>query len=119
MFCEKLTYMSRTQRAGEKTEQFSLRIPKDVMDKIDELKLEEGTDRSVIIMRAIKYWLSVDGKITTDNEYLTRLKEISEELKSYRILCSDFQKERQNYQETILKQQTTIDTLLTMIAANK
>lgn len=108
--------MSRTQRAGEKTEQFSLRIPKDVMDKIDELKLEEGTDRSVILMRAIKYWLSVDGKITTDNEFLTRLNEITDELKSYRILCSDFQKERLNYQETIMKQQNTINTLLELLS---
>ena len=111
--------MTRTQRNGEKPEQLSLRIPKDVADKIDEFKEKEGTDRSVIILRAVRYWISVGGNVTNDNEYLNRLNSLFEEMQHYRNLCAEFQKERQGYIETIKKQQGTIETLLELIKEKK
>ena len=111
--------MTRTQRGGEKPEQLSLRIPKDIADKIDEFKDKEGTDRSVIILRAVRYWISVGGNVTTDNEFLNRLNTLFEEMEHYRKLSVEFQKERESYVETIKKQQGTIETLLELIKEKK
>jgi len=68
--------MARQQRSGERPEQVSLRLPKHLAAKVDDFKEKEGTDRSVIILCALRYWLEVDGNVTTDNEFLIRLSHI-------------------------------------------
>jgi metal-responsive CopG/Arc/MetJ family transcriptional regulator len=107
--------MVRQQRSGEKPEQVSLRLPKNLATKIDYFKEKEGTDRSVIILRALRYWLEIGGNVTTDNEFLTRLSNIETDLSNLKRNIEQFEKERLNYQEVILKQQNTIETLLEFI----
>ncbi len=111
--------MTRPLRTGEKPEQVSLRIPKELANKVDIFKEKEGTDRSVIILRALRYWLDVNGNVTTDNEFLNRLNNMESDLKELQNTITKMDIERANYQETIKKQQVTIDTLLGMINKNK
>jgi metal-responsive CopG/Arc/MetJ family transcriptional regulator len=107
--------MVRQQRSGERPEQVSLRLPKHLATKVDDFKEKDGTDRSVIILRALRYWLEVEGNVTTDNEFLNRLSHIETDLSDLKKNADLFEKERQNYQEVILKQQNTIETLLGLI----
>ena len=116
--------MARQLRTGEKPEQVSLRLPKDLANKVDYFKEKEGVDRSTIIIRALRYWLEVDGCVTTDHEFMNRLSRIEENTDEFRKIIErnversteSFEKERLNYQEVILKQQLTIDALLELVA---
>ena len=112
--------MTRPLRTGEKPEQLSLRLPKELAAKVDFFKEKEGTDRSVIILRALRYWLDVNGNVTTDHEFLNRLDKIEENTAAMKAelekLRAEYSHERQNYTETIRKQQGTIDTLLEMLS---
>lgn len=118
------TYMARLPRTVEKPEQVSLRLPKDLANKVDYFKEKEGVDRSTIIIRALRYWLEVDGCVTTDHEFMNRLTRLEENTDEFRKIiernlektAASFEKERQNYQEVILKQQLTIDALLELVA---
>lgn len=118
------TYMARLPRSVEKPEQVSLRLPKDLATKVDYFKDKEGVDRSTIIIRALRYWLEVDGHVTTDHEFMKRLDTIESESEMLRKTFQQniektavaFEKERQTYQELILKQQLTIDALLELVA---
>ena len=76
--------MSRPARSGEKPRQFSLRIPKEYGEEIDRLKEIEGTDSTVIILRAVKFWLETGGTATTDYNLLGRLSSLETELKNLR-----------------------------------
>ncbi|HJK10107.1 MAG TPA: ribbon-helix-helix protein, CopG family [Methanocorpusculum sp.] len=116
--------MARLPRSVEKPEQVSLRLPKDLATKVDYFKDKEGVDRSTIIIRALRYWLEVDGHVTTDHEFMKRLDTIESESEMLRKTFQQniektavaFEKERQTYQELILKQQLTIDALLELVA---
>lgn len=116
-----------------KLELISVRVPADLLQKLDVLKQEEMLDRSTLIVRALKYWVSVEGKITSDQEYLTRLKNIDQNIDE---VNTQIQKFTQDIGENIAKsteeylheikelrgllseQQKTINTLLRMIPKN-
>ena len=105
--------MTRSLRSGEKPEQISMRMPKDLVSKVDLLKAKEGVDRSAIINKAVRYWTDVEGNITTDHQILSRLDTIetnTTELRSeiYKVIL-DFRKEKDQLRELIDKQQNTID----------
>ncbi len=53
-----------------------VRIPSDLLSKLDALKDEEGIDRTALILRALRYWVLIEGKVTADAEYLHRLAQI-------------------------------------------
>ena len=116
--------MARLPRSVEKPEQVSFRLPKELANKVDYFKEKEGVDRSTIIIRALRYWLEVGGCVTTDHEFMNRLTNIEENTGEFRKIierdlektAASFEKERQNYQEVILKQQLTIDALLELVA---
>ena len=76
--------MPRPARSAEKPRQFSLRIPEEYAAEIDRLKENEGTDSTVIILRAVKFWLETGGKATTDYDLLGRLSSLETELKNLR-----------------------------------
>lgn len=112
--------MTRSLRSGEKPEQISMRMPKDLVSKVDLLKAKEGVDRSAIINKAVRYWTDVEGNITTDHQILSRLDTIetnTTELRSeiYKVIL-DFRKEKDQLRELIDKQQNTIETLLAMLS---
>ena len=100
--------MSRPPRSGERPRQFSLRIPEDLAVKIDQLKEKEGTDSTVIILRAIKFWLEVDGKATNDHDLLGRITAIETELQEQKENeCKRFAE----YQQELASKNTTINNL--------
>lgn len=68
--------MTRSLRSGEKPEQISMRMPKDLITKVDALKEKEEVDRSAIINKAVRYWTEIEGNITTDHQILSRLDSI-------------------------------------------
>ncbi len=112
--------MTRSLRSGEKPEQISMRMPKDLVSKVDTLKEQEGVDRSAIINKAVRYWTEVEGNITTDHQLLNRLETIETNTTELRgeidKVIQDFRKEKDQLQELLGKQQDTIDTLLAMLA---
>lgn len=114
------TYMTRGARSEEKPEQISMRMPKELVVKVDALKEKEGVDRSIIINKAVRYWTSVNGNIISDNEILTRLNTIEnttyELQKQIEQNTINFMKEKEQLLELVNKQQNTIDTLLSMVS---
>lgn len=112
--------MTRSLRSGEKPEQISMRMPKDLVSKVDLLKAKEGVDRSAIINKAVRYWTDVEGNITTDHQILSRLDTIEANTTELRSeICKvilDFRKEKDQLRELIDKQQNTIETLLAMLS---
>ena len=101
--------MPRPTRLGEKPRQFSLRIPKEYGDEIDRLKEIEGTDSTVIIFRAVKFWLETGGSATTDYNLLGRLSSLETEMKNLRE--SD-EKRFAEYQKELEEKDKQIEELL-------
>ena len=101
--------MPRPTRLGEKPRQFSLRIPKEYGDEIDRLKEIEGTDSTVIILRAVKFWLETGGTATTDYNLLGRMTSLETELKNLRE--SD-EKRFAEYQKELDEKNRQIEELL-------
>ena len=111
--------MTRGVKNTIKLEQISLRLPANLIRELDQLKEKEGIDRSVIIVRALKYWVSVGGNITTDSEFLTLLHELQSEITSLRSslesVTTHYETESNTQREMLAEQQKTINTLLRMI----
>lgn len=61
-----------------------MRMPKDLVVKVDALKKQEGVDRSVVINKAVRYWTEVGGNVTTDHQILVRLTCIEKIPRSFR-----------------------------------
>lgn len=101
--------MPRPARSGEKPRQFSLRIPEEFAAEIDRLKEIEGTDSTVIILRAVKFWLETGGTATTDYNLLGRLSSLETELKNLRE--SD-EKRFAEYQKELEEKNRQIEELL-------
>ncbi|HJJ61991.1 MAG TPA: hypothetical protein O0X21_00765 [Methanocorpusculum sp.] len=99
-------------------EMVSLRIPSDLLKDLDAHRERECTDRTTIILRALRYWLKIDGKITTDNEILTRLSEIEQNSKTITETFQEYQGDVKELKGIIAQQQATIDTLLRMLPKN-
>ncbi len=112
--------MTRSLRSGEKPEQISMRMPKDLVAKVDLLKEKEGVDRSAIINKAVRYWTEIEGIVTTDHQLLTRLTDIETNTSGLRCdidnVIQNLRKEKEQLQGLLEKQQNTIDTLLAMLA---
>ena len=125
--------MSRPARSGEKPRQFSLRIPKEYGEEIDRLKEIEGTDSTVIILRAVKFWLETGGSATTDYNLLGRMTSLETEMKNLRESdekrFAEYQKELEekdrqieellvslkHLQASVDRQQNTIEKLVELI----
>ena len=107
--------MPRPTRLGEKPRQFSLRIPKEYGDEIDRLKEIEGTDSTVIILRAVKFWLETGGSATTDYNLLGRLSSLETEMKNLREKdekrFAEYQKELEERDRQIEKLMTSLNKL--------
>ena len=107
--------MPRPARSAEKPRQFSLRIPEEYAAEIDRLKEIEGTDSTVIILRAVKFWLETGGKATTDYDLLGRLSSLETELKNLRESdekrFAEYQKELEERDRQIEKLMTSLNKL--------
>lgn len=94
-----------------KAEMIGLRIPSDLLIKIDKLKDDEGIDRTALVLRALRYWVSVGGKISTDAEYLNSIKNIEEKVETIQTDICDIK----NLREQVAEQQKIISTLVKML----
>ena len=101
-----------------KLEMVSLRIPSDLLKDLDAHREHECADRTTIILRALRYWLKIDGKVTTDYEILTRLSEIEQSSKEMKNSFLEYQGDIKDLKGIIAQQQATIDTLLRMLPKN-
>lgn len=91
-----------------KHEMISIRLPTDLLSQLDSIKEEEGIDRTALIVRALRYWVSVKGRVTTDNELLTRLDKIEREMA---VISEKIQSET-DLQKQVNQQEQVIDALL-------
>ena len=91
-----------------KHEMISIRLPTDLLSQLDSMKEEEGIDRTALIIRALRYWVSVNGRVTTDNELLTRLDKIEREMA---VISEKIQSET-DLQKQVNQQEQVIDALL-------
>lgn len=114
-----IIHMPRGLRNNTKMEQISIRLPVDIIEGLNNLKEKEQTDRSSIIVKALRYWISVDGKISTDNEYVEKIKNmdsvISELQKSMQEIVSNYEREASVNRELLAEQQKTINTLVRLM----
>ena len=122
--------MAGSGKSTTKIELVSVRLPIDLLKQLDELKVKEGRDRTAVIVQAVKYWVSVQGKITTDHEYLNRLRVLDENVESINVHLSELNAsiderlrdirdensiEIKELRGLLAEQQKTINTLLRMI----
>jgi len=111
--------MPRGLRNSTKMEQISIRLPVDVIEGVNNLKEKEQTDRSLIIVKALRYWISVDGNVSTDNEFLNQIREMKGEINELKNLMSEtvshYEKETTEMRMLLAEQQKTINTLLRMM----
>ena len=115
--------MTRGVKDSRKPEQISLRLPTELLTAIDKLKEKEELDRTVLILRALKYWVSIEGRITTDHEYLTQLQEMKNEIKELQktlnTTIEHYEEEITAQRSLLSEQQNTINTLLRMLPKNE
>lgn len=97
----------------------SLRLPSDLIAGLDKLREKERTDRTHLIVKAIEYWIQVEGKVTSDGEYLQKIAEIETHLSSIKQVLMRNQEEIERLQKIIEIQNTTIDTLVSKISTNR
>lgn len=88
-----------------------IRVPTGLLEKINALIDAEGVDRTTIILRALRYCVAVEGKVTTDNEYLNRINTIDQNV----IDIASGVKDVQELKDLLMGQQRTINTLLHLI----
>ena len=98
-----------------KSEMIGIRIPTDLLEKIDRMKEEAGADRTTVILNALKYWVKTGGNVTSDAEYLTTIKMIATDLQS--IMRNETEIEKLH--NIIAEQQNTINSLLRLIPRNE
>ena len=91
-----------------KPEMISIRLPTDLLSQLDSMKEAEGIDRTALIVRALRYWVSIKGRITTDNELLTRLNKLEREMS---IISEKIQNET-DLRKQVYQQEQVIDALL-------
>lgn len=94
-----------------KSEMVGLRVPSDLLEKIDAQRDKESIDRSAFIIRALRYWTSVEGHITTDHEYMKRLEDIENNVNK---ITEDVNAIRQLY-ELSSDQQKAINALVKLL----
>ena len=111
--------MTRGIRSANRLEQISLRLPVDLIDDLNKLKEIEQIDRSAIIVKAVRYWISVGGNVSTDNEFLNQIREMKSEINEVKNLMSEtlshYEKEAAEMRTLLAEQQKTINTLLRMM----
>jgi metal-responsive CopG/Arc/MetJ family transcriptional regulator len=95
----------------KKPDMISIRIPSDLLRQIDTIKEREGIDRTALIIRALRYWVAVDGNVTTDNEYLNRL----EKLEKNMAVIADGIESVKELRERAAEQEKVIRVLMQMI----
>ena len=84
--------MVRVARNSVKTEQISIRLPVDLLNELESLKKRDGIDRSIIIVKALRYWVSVEGNVSTDNEFINQISEMKTEIGELKNSISDLSK---------------------------
>jgi len=106
-----LMLVSRLSLLMKKPDMISIRIPSDLLRQIDTIKEREGIDRTALIIRALRYWVAVDGNVTTDNEYLNRL----EKLEKNMAVIADGIESVKELRERAAEQEKVIRVLMQMI----
>lgn len=56
----------------------SVRIPAEIDDKLEKILEREHVPKTSLIIKAVEYFVSTDGKLTSDGEYIKNLKRIEE-----------------------------------------
>ena len=92
-----------------------LRIPSDLLEKIDKLKNDEGIDRTALVLRALRYWVSVEGKVTSDAEYLTSMQKVQTGIESLQADMTEIKSLR----EQVAEQQKIIAALVKLLPNDK
>lgn len=92
-----------------------LRIPSDLLEKIDKLKNDEGIDRTALVLRALRYWVSVEGKVTSDAEYLTSMQKVQTGIESLQADMTEIKLLR----EQVAEQQKIIAALVKLLPNDK
>ena len=104
-------------------EQASVRFPADLLKKVDALKDRDGVDRTSIINRAVRYWVEVDGKVISDNEYqktianlIAKIQELKQSQTEVVGANNTIAAEIKEYRTLLTEQQKTINRLIELLA---
>ena len=104
----------------------SVRLPQDLYNEVERIRLRDRMDRTNMIVKAVEYWVNVDGQVVTDNELLTRLNTIDKTTAESAALIKDYQTEIEEYRKDVeelkaivAQQNTLLDLLLNKILDRK
>lgn len=104
----------------------SVRLPQDLYNEVERIRMRDRMDRTNLIIKAVEYWVSVDGQVVTDNELLTRLNKIDRTTAESASLIKDYQTEIETYRKDVeelkaivAQQNTLLDLLLNKILDRK
>ena len=104
----------------------SVRLPQDLYNEVERIRMRDRMDRTNLIIKAVEYWVSVDGQVVTDNELLTRLNKIEKTTAESASLITDYQTEIESYRKDVeelkaivSQQNTLLDLLLNKILDRK
>lgn len=98
-----------------KAEMIGLRIPADLLAKIDKLKNDEGIDRTALVLRALRYWVSVEGKVISDTEYISSIRKVQEGIEN----LQEDMIEIKSLREQVAEQQKIIAALVKILPSDK
>ena len=104
----------------------SVRLPQDLYNEVERIRTRDRMDRTNLIIKAVEYWVGVDGQVVTDNELLTRLNKIDRTTAESASLIKDYQTEIETYRKDVeelkaivAQQNTLLDLLLNKILDRK
>lgn len=103
--------VSREYLVMKKPDMISIRIPSDLLTKIDMMKDKEGIDRTALIIRALRYWVAIEGNVTIDNEFLNRL----DKLEKYMGTIANKINSETDLRDQVSEQEKVIGALVKMI----
>ena len=110
--------MTRGIKSPTRLEQISIRLPIDLINQLNEFKEKIQVDRSAVIIKAVRYWLSVEGNVSTDNEYITQIKDMSLKIDNLTKTINDLStkcNELSDFRELLSDQQNTIHALVKVL----
>ena len=110
----------------EKPKGTSIRLPNDILSKVEQIQVRERTDRTTVIVKAVEYWVSVDGKATCDGEFLKRLSQMESCIETLITLVKNSENEISQLRHSIeelktlsVQQNTTINFLVDKVLDRK
>lgn len=100
----------------------SVRIPVEIDNKLEKILEREHVPKTSLIIKAVEYFVAVDGNLTSDGEYIKNIKTVEQDfqninntLKEQSIRIDALQTELKELRSVTEKQNSVIEKLISLI----